>query len=136
MRPCVAWLLAGATLAAGCGGSPATGSGPRLDLDAPVELELVPHLVPVVVATVDGRPGLSFLVDTGSDGSSVNLRLVREHGFEIQPLTKRLSRVASDGRSVEFDGYVWMQRIELGELLIEDLHAAAIESEVSMRDWF
>jgi predicted aspartyl protease len=132
------WVRATALLAvAACARTPTVIPEPRVAVEAPIEIELAKGAVPTVVATVDGHPGLVFLVDTGASMSCVNLSAARELGLPVRPYASTGRTTGSDGRSAEYESYVPMSRIEIGPLAIEDLHVPAFDSEVlAVHGWF
>lgn len=124
-------LLSCIALAAACARRQTVLPDPRVRIDAPIEIELASSIPPKVVATVDGRRDLAFLVDTGASASSVDLGMAKALGFEVRPYAGKGRSTGSDGRSIEFEGYVSMQRLEIGSLVIEDLHVPAVDTEVT-----
>ena len=128
-------LLLGA-FAAGCS-QPQPLAEPRVHVLEACEIEFARRIPPVVMATVDGRPDLAFLVDTGADTSSVDLAMAEALGFPIRPYSRSGSSKGADGRAIAFEGYVPMERIEIGSVLVEGLGVPAIDSDVTrLHGWF
>ena len=129
--------ITGTALLAACARRQVVIPDPRVRVDAPIVIELDLHVPPAVAASVDGKPGLTFLVDTGASVSSVDVEKARKHGFDVRPYASKGRTVGSDGSILEYDGYVPMRRIEIGGLVIEDLHVPALETEVTrIHGWF
>jgi len=133
------WIAFAAIVAlgAGCAHRQTEIPDPKVDVKTPIVIELASNLPPTVSAKVDGRPGLVMIVDTGASTSSIDLTAARKLGFDVRPYATSGRSTGSDGRSISFEGYVPVERVEIGSLVIEDLHVPAIDSEVTkIHGWF
>lgn len=100
-------------------------------------LELVPGPVPLVRATVDGHPGLVFVVDTGAELSLIDRASAVELGIDVKDHVGPWKTIGADGRGWSMDRYADLATIELGGLKLRDVRVQVLDLAGARTDgWF
>src|SRR5262249_33677357 len=107
---------------------PALGEA-SLVLDGPTVVPLLEARLPLVSLSIEGR-ALDFLVDSGSTLSFVDPRGAQELGLELKPYSGSSSTTGSNGGKTTFDHYVPVERLELGDLVLEHSMLPALDDAV------
>lgn len=129
-----------ALLACSKGDETRFGASPVVEIEVPVVLELLPGPVPLVRATVDGRPGLVFLVDSGAQLSLIDRASADALGIDVEEHVGPWTTIGADGRAWAMDHYADLATIELGEhggLTLRDVHVQVLDVAGARTDgWF
>ena len=94
-----------------------------LKAESIVKFKLIDGCLVVVRVSIDGKGPFDFMIDTGSDGTAIDLDLVKELG--VKPTSTGILITAAGARNVP-DGYP-LHHVQLGSRMVPEVKAHAMD---------